>query len=360
MIRVAEPRLEGNELRYVTECVSNGELSMNSGRFVREFEEAFAKRVGVKHALSCMNGTAALHLALLAKNLKPGAEVLVPTFTYIATANAVKYCGAKPVLVDVDPLTWCIDVNDARDKITENTVGILPVHLYGRVADMEAINALAADRGLWVVEDAAEAQGALGVGVGNTATFSFFANKIMTTGEGGMITTDDDFVAKLVRLYRGQGVSSAGSYDHELVGYNYRMTNLQAAVGLAQLEKFEDLQNRRHKVVEQYVDRLQSHRPVMPITLQEGLEKFGHANWMFTVVLIAGRNRGTVANHLRDAGIETRPAFTCLHHQRDYRCSGSFPIAEVISRQGLTLPTHTKLSEDDIDYICDTLKEALS
>ena len=237
-IFVAQPKMAGNERMYVLDCLDTNWISSN-GKYIAAFEEAFAKYCGAKHAIAANNGTTALHLALVALDLKPGDEVIIPTVTYIATANAVRYCGATPVLVDVCADTMNINPADIERKITPKTRGIIPVHLYGHPADMDAVNRIATKHGLWVVEDAAEAHGAEVNGkkvgtLGTCATFSFFGNKIITTGEGGMVTTDDDELAAKLRLYRGQGMDPNRRYWFPVVGFNYRMTNIQAAIGLAQ------------------------------------------------------------------------------------------------------------------------------
>ena len=224
-IAIAAPTLNGNERRYVLECLETTWIS-SIGRFITEFERAFARFCGVEHAIAVSNGTTALHLALVALGLKPGDEVIVPTLTYIATANAVTYCGAKPVLVDCDPRTLQHGSGQLlRGKITAHTKGIIPVHLYGHPVDMDPIISVAREHGLFVLEDAAEAHGAeykgrrVG-GLGNCAAFSFFGNKIMTTGEGGMVTTNDSNLAAKLRQYRGQGLDQGRRYWHSVVGYN--------------------------------------------------------------------------------------------------------------------------------------------
>ena len=249
-IAVAAPTLNGNEKRYVLECLETTWIS-SIGRFITEFERGFARFCGVEHAIAVSNGTNALHLALVALGVTSGDEVIVPSLTYVATANAVTYCGAKPVLVDCDPRTLNIDPAAIAGKITAHTKGIIPVHLYGHPADMDPIISVAREHGLFVLEDAAEAHGAeykgrrVG-GLGNCAAFSFFGNKIMTTGEGGMVTTNDSALAAKLRLYRGQGLDPGRRYWHPVIGYNYRMTNIAAALGLAQLEQVDELMVPEH------------------------------------------------------------------------------------------------------------------
>ncbi|MGA7813226.1 DegT/DnrJ/EryC1/StrS family aminotransferase, partial [Caballeronia sp.] len=255
-ISVAQPVLNGNERKYVLDCLDTNWIS-SVGKYIGAFEEAFSKFCGVEHAIATNNGTTALHLALVALDLQAGDEVIIPTVTYIATANAVRYCGATPVLVDVHAETMNIDPADIERKITSKTKGIIPVHLYGHPAEMETINAIARRHKLWVVEDAAEAHGAEVNGrkvgsMGTCATFSFFGNKIVTTGEGGMVTTNDATLAAKLRLFRGQGMDLARRYWFPVIGYNYRMTNIQAAIGLAQMETIDKSLSDRARLAEWY------------------------------------------------------------------------------------------------------------
>ena len=242
-ISIANPILNGNERKYIDECIDTGWISAN-GRFVKEFEEKFAAFCGVRYALACCNGTVTLHLALLALGIGEGDEVIMPTLTYIATANAVRYCGATPVFVDSEADTWNISPEEIEKHITPRTKAIIPVHLYGLACNMDAILDIAKRHDLKVIEDAAEAHGAawrnkLVGSMGDVGSFSFFGNKIITCGEGGMVTTNDPELYEKMKLLRAQGVDPNKRYWHTMVAYNYRMTNMQAAVGLAQLENVE-------------------------------------------------------------------------------------------------------------------------
>jgi perosamine synthetase len=259
-ISVAQPKLAGNERNYVLDCLDTNWISSN-GKYIGAFEESFAAFCGVKHAIATNNGTTALHLALVVLDLQPGDEVIIPTVTYIATANAVRYCGATPVLVDVCADTMNIDPQTIESKITAKTKGIIPVHLYGHPAQMDVVNEIARKHNLWVVEDAAEAHGAEVKGskvgsLGTCATFSFFGNKIITTGEGGMITTNDDDLAAKLRLFRGQGMDPNRRYWFPVIGYNYRMTNIQAAIGLAQMENIATALSDRDRLAGWYNEAL--------------------------------------------------------------------------------------------------------
>ncbi|MEM1515795.1 MAG: DegT/DnrJ/EryC1/StrS family aminotransferase, partial [Candidatus Bathyarchaeia archaeon] len=252
-IPIAEPVLTGNEEKYVVECVKTGWIS-SKGKFVDQFEEKFASYIGVNHSIAVSSGTAALHLALAALNIQPGDEIIMPTFTMIACANVAKYLGAKPVLVDSEISTWNIDPEKIEEKITGKTKVIMIVHIYGHPVNMDPIKKIAERHGLYVIEDAAEAHGAEYKGkkvgsMGDIGCFSFYANKIITTGEGGMITTNNSEIAEKVRKLRDQGynVNLRKWLVHDILGYNYRLTNLQAAIGLAQLERIEEFVNRHRE-----------------------------------------------------------------------------------------------------------------
>lgn len=362
-ISVAEPKLAGNERKYVLDCLDTNWISSN-GKYIGAFEEAFASFCGAKHAIAANNGTTALHLALVALGLEPGDEVIIPTVTYIATANAVRYCGATPVLVDVCADTMNIDPIEIERKITPRTRGIIPVHLYGHPADMTAVNAIARKHGLWVLEDAAEAHGAEvdGKRVGNLATcatFSFFGNKIITTGEGGMVTTNDDELAAKLRLYRGQGVDPKRRYWFPVVGYNYRMTNIQAAIGLAQMETIDAALEDRMALAKMYDEALLplSHLLVLPET-HAGMR---HVYWMYTVFLRDGdeARRNGVMIALDQAGIETRPVFYPMHVLPPYKEDNAYPVADLWAHRGMNLPTHQFMTKADVSRIAEALAQAL-
>ena len=243
MIPVAEPSFDEEELKNVVEAVKTGWIS-SKGKFVKEFEENFANFIGTKYGVATMNGTAALHLALKALNISKGDEVVIPDLGFIATANSVTYCNAKPILVDSHPDYWCIDPFKIEEKITQNTKAIIPVHLYGHPCDMDPIMEIAESHNLYVIEDAAEAHGAeykgkIVGGFGDINCYSFFANKVITTGEGGMCLTDNDELYQKMILLRDHGMNPQKRYWHDFIGFNYRMTNLQGAVGVAQLKKID-------------------------------------------------------------------------------------------------------------------------
>jgi perosamine synthetase len=360
---VSEPQLNGNEERYVLDCLRTVQLSM--GHYVREFEKSFACYVGVEHAIACSSGTAALHLALLAFGVKPGDEVIIPTLTYVATANAVTYCGAKPVFCDVDPLTWCMDPDDLRRRVTKRTVGILPVHLYGHPANMTRLRQMAESFGLWVLEDAAEAHGATYKGasvgaLGHAATFSFYGNKIITCGEGGMVTTNNAILAERMRLFRGQGVdTSVHRYHHTVVGYNYRMTNVQAAIGLAQLECIPDKLAKRKEIAYHYRLSFMEHTD-SGVVLQGHQPYVEHANWLVSLLLPEDVDRDAVMAYLDTKGIETRPVFRCMHDLPMYEKNRLYIHADDISARGISLPTHESMTTRDVDLVVSYVIAALS
>lgn len=363
-IHVSEPQLVGNEKKYVNECLDEGWISSN-GKFIGRFETDFAAFCGSPHAIACCNGTVALHLALLALNLGPGDEVIVPTVTFVATANAVHYVGATPVFADSDRATWNLDPADVARKITPRTKAIIAVHLYGHPADMDALDALAKQHNLALVEDAAEAHGAEYRGrragsLGVIATFSFYGNKNLTTGEGGMCLTADAALADKMRRLRGQGMDPARRYWFPIVGYNYRMTNIAAAIGVAQLEKSDWHLGRRREVFAWYRALLAG---IPGVEWQPAAEWARHACWMFTVLLAPQFDRDSIAARLHSGGIETRPVFPPMHLLPPYAHlapPGSLPIGEDLSRRGLNLPTGAHLSREDVERICTQLKAALS
>lgn len=362
-ISVAQPTLFGNEKKYVVDCLDTTWISSN-GSYIKAFEDEFAKFCGVKHAISANNGTTALHLALVALGLQPGDEVLIPTVTYIATANAVRYCGGIPVLVDVCENTMNIDPKQLQKKLSNKTKGIIPVHLYGHPAAMTSIMTFARENGLFVLEDAAEAHGAICDGkkvgaIGNCATFSFFGNKIITTGEGGMVTTDDDDLAVKLRLYRGQGMDPSRRYWFPVIGYNYRMTNIQAAIGLAQLESIEQAISGRAQIAKWYDEALAPWADLLLIPKKEtGIEP---VCWMYNIFLkdVGEIQRDAVMRMMDEDGIETRPVFYPMHVLPPYLQKEKYPVADAWAFRGINLPTHLLITKEDIERIVDSLIRAI-
>lgn len=365
-IPVAAPILVGNEKAYVMDCLDSTWISSN-GKYIQLFEDAFADFCGVKHAISCCNGTVALHLALMALGAGPGDEVIVPSLTYVATANAVTYCGAKPVFVDSDPETWNIDPELVEAQITPRTKAIIVVHLYGHPANMATLLTVARRHGLSVIEDAAEAHGAEYRGqkvgsIGDIGTFSFYGNKIITTGEGGMVVTSHDHLADKLRLLNGQGMDPSRRYWFSIIGYNYRMTNIAAAIGLAQLEKAEWYLQQRAEIARWYQEELQG---IAGLTWQPAKEWAKHVYWMFTVLLDddLSVSRDQIMAYLAERGAETRPVFHPIHTLPPYRCSilaDRLPVAERISRRGMNLPTWAGLHREEVRYVRECLSESVT
>lgn len=361
-ITMASPVFHGNEKKYLNECVDTGWISAN-GRFVNDFEKKFAEFCGAKYAISCSNGTVSLHLCLLGLGIGPGDEVIMPALTYIATANCVTYCGAKPVFVDSEPDTFNMDPGKIEEKITGRTKAIMPVHLYGLPCNMDEINRIAQKHNLYVIEDAAEAHGASINGkkvgtFGNVGSFSFFGNKIITCGEGGMVVTDDEALYQKMKLLKGQGVSPNKRYWHTIVGYNYRMTNMQAAIGLAQIEEIDWHLAQRRRLMETYAKFLKPYGNLM--TTQAEPEGYHHVYWMNNVILSdeVRLERDEVMRRMEARGIEMRPVFYPMHIMPPYLdTSLSLPVAEHLSARGISLPTHANLSDEDIREICESLAE---
>lgn len=363
-IPVCEPMLAGNELKYVTEAVSTGWIS-SSGKYVTEFENQFAEYCGCKYGIAVCNGTIALHLALIGLGIGKGDEVIVPTFTMIASAFAVCYTGAKPVFVDADKDTWNIDVKKIEEKITSKTKAIMPVHIFGKMCDMDAIHALAKKYNLYVLEDAAEAHGASYHGVkagasSDIAAFSFFANKNITTGEGGMVVTNNKEFYDRARYFKNVCFPLDGprNYQHEDIGYNYRMSNVVAAIGLAQVEKADDYKEmriRNHQLYKKYLS------DVPGILFQSEPDKDCiDVCWMNTIVIDPakyGHHKDELIAHLKENEIDTRLLFTGMHKQKammDYGCdcSGEYPVCEWLTENGFYLPSSSSLTEKQIKFIC--------
>jgi perosamine synthetase len=366
-IPVAVPDLSGNEEKYVVEAIRSSWIS-STGAFIERFEKEFTELCGTHSTIGVCNGTVALHLAMLALDVRPGDEVLVPSLTYIATANAVRYVGAEPVFVDVDPNTWCIDPNLLEANITRRTKGIIAVHLYGHPADMDAINHIAAVHGLWVVEDAAEAHMARYKGrpTGNLArlaTFSFYGNKIFTCGEGGAITLDDPQLEIRVRALRGQGMDPQRRYYFPITGYNFRLTNVACAMLCAQIERRDKIIERRRRIYATYHELLAE---IPGIGLQPVAAWAELAPWLFCITVDEkkyGLSRDELMGLLAKEGIETRPFFASLHRlppfrEESYRRGENLPVTDHLSRTGMNLPTYTGMTSSDIEGIVDTIRRA--
>ncbi|MDD1667971.1 MAG: DegT/DnrJ/EryC1/StrS family aminotransferase [Methanomicrobiales archaeon] len=365
MIPVCVPLLGGRELEYVTDCVRTNWIS-SKGRYVNEFEEGFARYCGVSEGISTTNGTTALHLALAALGVGKGDEVILPAFTMMSTAFAVLYCGATPVLVDAEPDTWNLDATALAGKVTPRTKVILPVHIYGHPCDMDPILGVARDHDLWVVEDAAEAHGALyrgrkAGGLGDCACFSFYANKIITTGEGGMIVTGDEEIADRARSLKDLAFQKDRRFLHTDVGYNYRMTNIQAAIGLAQLERIDEFVEMRRAHAALYT-RLLRGIPGIRFPVERPWAR--NVYWMYSILITDefGLGRDALMGELANRGIETRTFFMPVHEQPVCRDMGLFtgeryPVAEEIGRRGLYLPSGSGLTNEEIMHVATAVRE---
>jgi len=369
-IPVAAPVIGEREIAYVTDAVRSTWVS-SIGPYIGKFEQGFAEYLNVSHAITVNNGTVGLFLALHALGIGPGDEVLVPDLTFVATIHAVLQVGATPVFVDVDPDTWCIDPLAAERAITARTRAILPVHIYGQPADMKALMSLAQAHGLLIVEDAAEAHGAeidhQRVGsLGKVGVFSFYGNKVITTGEGGMVTTNDGELAERMRYLKDHGMSPERRYYHTELSFNFRMTNLQAALGLAQLEQIEEFIARKKEIYDWYCERLGE----IPY-LQFPRSRPGERNvfWLFSMVLGEGCkiSRADFGSALLSHGIDWRPFFVPMHqlpHLSAFRTVGkdseSCPVSEQLGMRGLNLPSGCALDEASVHRIADTIVGILS
>jgi len=361
-IPVAEPSLGEKELSYVTECVLTGWVS-SAGKFVTQFEEMFAQFCNTNYAIATSSGTTALHLALLTLDIGPGDEVIVPTFSFIASANAVVYTGATPVFVDSEWNSWNIAPDLIEAAITSKTKAIMPVHIYGNPANMDPILEIAKRYNLAVIEDAAEAHGARYRGVpvgsiGDIGTFSFYGNKIITTGEGGMIVTNRADFAEKMRVLRDHGMSPQKRYWHPVLGFNYRLTNIQAALGVAQIEKIEAILNAKRDIAQIYYNGL---KKLPGVTMPPGYPWTESVCWLFSILVdeqAFGKTRDQVMLALKDQGIDTRPLFPPIHTQPIYATGQEFPVAEALAQNGLSIPSSTRLNEADLEHVMEALKKA--
>jgi len=364
MIPIAEPLLGDEELSNVVEAVKSGWIS-SKGKFIPEFEEKFARYCGVKYGVATSNGTAALHLALEALGIGEGDEVIVPTLTFIATANAVRYTDAKPVFADSHPDYWCIDPEKIESLITPKTKAIIPVHLYGHPCDMDAIMAIANRHNLYIIEDAAEAHGAEYKGrkvgsFGDIACFSFYGNKIMTTGEGGMCLTNDEELVQRMRILRDHGMNPNKKYWYDIVGFNYRMTNMQAAVGVAQLGKLDKFIEKKRQIARWYSEGLKGLEGKGLVKLHPEMPWARCVYWMYSILITHnfGVSRDQFIKKLAESGIETRPLFYPIHRMPPYRSVERFQVAEELSKTGISLPGGSKLAKEEIRIIVEAVMEA--
>lgn len=366
MIPVNEPLIGKKELQYVTDCVKSGWIS-SKGKYIKSFEDAFAKFCGVRYGISTTSGTTALHLALTCLDIKKSDEVIMPTFTMIATAYAVLYLGAKPVFIDSEDRTWNMDVLKIEEAVNSKTRALLPVHIYGHPVDMDPIINISKKCSLFIVEDAAEAHGARYKdkrcgSMGDINCFSFYANKIITTGEGGMVVTDNKKIAERARLLKDLSHSPKKRFLHTALAYNYRMTNMQAALGLAQIEKVNKLIEKKRRIAGLYNDNLKDIEGLR-LPLEEKWAKSVY--WMYSVLVEDdfGLTRDEFKIELLKSGVETRSFFIPMHRQPVIQKMGlvdkkkRYPVSDYISGHGLYLPTGLALKDKDVLFVCEAIRK---
>jgi perosamine synthetase len=359
-IPVNTPLLNGNEQKYLLECITSGWIS-SEGPFVAEFEQKMAAYTNRQHGIAVANGSAALDIAVKALNIGPGDEVIMPTFTIISPAQSVVTAGAKPVLVDSDPDTWNMDVNQIEARITSATKAILVVHTYGLPVDMDPVLSLCERYGLKLIEDAAEMHGQTYKGrmcgsFGDISIFSFYPNKHITTGEGGMLLCNDEALAARCRKLRNLAFEPEGRrFVHHEIGWNYRMTNMQAALGVAQLERIEEHIARKRWIGNLYRKGLEGLKGVqLPLQATHYAENI---YWVFGLVADSEEYATELVNKLANHKIGTRPFFWCMHEQPVFQRMGlfkeeSYPVAERLARNGFYLPSGLGMVEDDIKTVC--------
>lgn len=355
---VYQPALEGNEKIYVNECLDTNWIS-SKGHFVNDFEKKFAEYLGTDYATAVSNGTVAIHLAIVALGIGSGDEVIVPTFTYIASANPIAQVGATPVFVDSLEETWQMSPKDIKAKITDKTKAIMVVHLYGHPCDMDEIMAIAKEHNLFIIEDCAEAIGSeyKGKKVGSfwdIGCFSFFGNKTITCGEGGMVVTNDATIHDRLVRYKGQGLAKYREYWHDIAGFNYRMTNIQAAIGLAQLEQIQKFIDKKQNVANWY----QKYLTGLPVKFHKQTKDIFHTYWMCSILVEKAEIRDKLRDFLRENSIETRPAFYPIHTMPMYSTKyAKHHTAEDLASRGINLPSYPNLSEEDVKVICKKIGE---
>jgi perosamine synthetase len=374
MIPVNEPIIGEREIEYVMDCLRTGWIS-SAGAYIERFEQEWAAYCGRRFGVAMCNGSVALQAAVAALKLKPRDEVIMPTFTIISCASAVIYNGGVPVLVDSDPRTWCMDVNQIEDKITPRTRAIMPVHIYGHPVDMDPVMKLAQEHDLAVIEDAAEAHGAEYLSgrnasrpkwkrcgsFGDMSCFSFYANKLITTGEGGMVLTDKPELAERLRSLRNLCFQSQRRFYHDELGFNFRLTNIQAAIGLAQLERMDEIIAQKRWMGDEYTRQL---RDIKQLQLPVEEPWANSVYWMYGLVLSeeTGMDAVKFAQKLFEKGVETRPFFLGMHAQPvldnpEVIKDGYYPVSEILARQGLYLPSGLNLGKDQLRNVCYAVHE---
>lgn len=357
-IPIYEPSLTGNEKKYVNDCLDSTWIS-SKGKYLALFENGFKEYLDIKYATTVANGTVAIHLALVALGVGPGDEVIVPTLTYIASVNAIQYTGATPIFVDSLDGTWQMSPEDVKKKITPNTKAIMAVHLYGHACDMDALQKICKQNDIFLIEDCAEAIGTTFNGkkvgtFGDISAFSFFGNKTITTGEGGMVVTNDETLFDRAVHFKGQGLAQHRQYWHDVVGYNYRMTNICAAIGLAQLEQIDYFISRKRQIAEIYKNQFKNTN----IEFHHESENVFHTYWMCSILTPKASQRDRLREFLELNGIETRPLFYPVHTMPMYSAKfQKHPIAENLGWRGINLPSYPGLSDEDVLHICNLVKD---
>lgn len=363
MIPISQPSITQLEIDYVTDAVRSTWIS-SLGKYIDQFESDFAKLCETEYSIAVSNGTVAIHLALVAQHIGPGDEVIIPNLSFVATANAVLHAGAKPVFVDIDPLTLCIDPAEIEKAITPRTKVIMPVHLYGHPADMKTIMEIANRHRLIVIEDAAEAHGARAYGKtvggwGNCATFSFYGNKNITTGEGGMITTNDKELNLRCRYLRDHAMSKEKRYWHTEVGYNYRMTNIQAAIGCAQMNRIHELMNKRQQLYGWYQAALEN---IPGVQLNRTAPWATNSYWLICMEYEhwkSEKNRDDFMLRLKASGVDSRPYFYPMTQMPYLKSTGVTPVTDEMYVKGINLPTFFDLTEEQVHFIGTTIRNTI-
>lgn len=356
MIPVYDPYFNGKESEYVNQCLQSTWIS-SKGDFIDRFERNFANYVGVQNSVSVCNGTVAIHLALAVLGIGPGDEVIVPTLTYVASVNPILQVGATPVFVDSGQAHWQVDLGEIKSHIGPHTRAVIVPHLYGHPADMQPIVDLCRRHNLFLIEDCAEAFGTLYRGkhvgtFGDIGTFSFFGNKTITTGEGGMLIFSNPLLREAAYHLKNQGVSKDIEYWHDRLAFNYRMTNICAAIGVAQLETADTVLQKKRSIAQSYSTQLAG----LPLTTQGEADWAKNSYWMNSIILNDPSLRAPLREHLKYSGIETRPFFPPVHKMPHLHSDLHFPTAEFLSSAGINLPSSPKLTDEEIDFICKTVR----
>ncbi len=355
-IPIYQPTLDGNEKKYVNECLDTSWIS-SRGEFIPRFENDFRKFIGVEHATAVSNGTVALHLAIVTLGIGPGDEVIVPSFTYIASVSTIAITGATPVFVDSLEDTWQMDPQDVKRKITIHTKAIMAVHLYGHPCEMDELVKIAKENNLFLIEDCAEAFGSTykkkHVGTfGDLATFSFYGNKTITTGEGGMVVTNDETLYDRAYHLKMHGLAKYRQYWHDVLGFNYRMTNICAAIGLAQIEKANEKILKKRQIAKWYNDALKD----LPVKHHGEYGEVFHSYWMYSILVESPKIREELREYLNDRGIETRPTFFPVHTMPMFSHKfQKLPVAEYLGWHGINMPSWPGLSQDNIEFIAEEI-----